>query len=554
MIEKIEKQYNEPSENNEIDDFSEGRYKGEESIAYAKLIMDKLRNQNVIVEGEFEHDEWICYRKPKSKHKQTIDFLMNSPKLPLAKPLSPTLKNMVKCWSTELLLKITPTSLSRNLINLKRLIGFTKEFSEEQIGKLNEWLESPELELSDLQKSHIVRTALNFLDYCSLPNREEYISELQLIQKKYRRKGDVRDLPKYPDVLDFALILEHFSKVWNYEEKILYYPILLWWKITNIIPMRPSEFCDLKRNCITANKGRYFITVPREKQKGSAKHVEVTDTLEINKSIYNLITEYIKLTDKYGETQTLISYPAHLSKSEKKNKNTVFEFFNYDNLYRLLEKFYEEIVEKRYGRYDLERISLNDTRHFAFCSMMLQGFNALTIARMGGHQKIESQYHYQQHIDYFVQSQVYHLTKIHRGRLLQEISEEASTIELENARIEALRKKEEFDYLEEVEIGYCRDPKMNCEADLCQFCSKWWISMEDLHKYEAELRNLSELKAQRIQERLLLMERLRKDMLYDIESGTYNPEEQELLYRESKLCLGEMEDKAKIDAYLSLIS
>jgi hypothetical protein len=186
--------------------------------------------------------------------------------------------------------------------------------------------------------------------------------------------------------------------------------------------------------------------------------------------------------------------------------------------------------------------------------MMLQGFNALTIARMGGHQKIESQYHYQQHIDYFVQSQVYHLTKIHRGRLLQEISEEASTIELENARIEALRKKEEFDYLEEVEIGYCRDPKMNCEADLCQFCSKWWISMEDLHKYEAELRNLSELKAQRIQERLLLMERLRKDMLYDIESGTYNPEEQELLYRESKLCLGEMEDKAKIDAYLSLIS
>ena len=43
MIENIEKQYNEPSENKEIDDFSEGRYKGEESIAYAKLIMDKLR-------------------------------------------------------------------------------------------------------------------------------------------------------------------------------------------------------------------------------------------------------------------------------------------------------------------------------------------------------------------------------------------------------------------------------------------------------------------------------------------------------------------------------
>ncbi|MGR5979261.1 hypothetical protein ACT7DJ_17430 [Bacillus cereus] len=47
----------------------------------------------------------------------------------------------------------------------------------------------------------------------------------------------------------------------------------------------------------------------------------------------------------------------------------------------------------------------------AFCNMMLQGFNMLSIARIGGHKTLRQQLHYHAHLDHLAESAVHILAK-----------------------------------------------------------------------------------------------------------------------------------------------
>jgi len=398
---------------------------------------------------------------------------------------------------------------------------------------------------SDLVRTGIMQAALNFLDYSTLDSKEFYTNELQLLFPKWKvNEKAIRELPHYPDVLMFQELLERFTNEWGELQKVQFFPILLWWKITNIIPLRPSEFCDIQRNPLSTHKKKYYLTVPRKKQKGSNKTVEIVDTLEINESLYELISEYIDLTDEYGESETLISYTSLVqTRNIMDHTNANMRYFHYQNLFDLLNKFYSEVIERKYGL-QLDRIRLNDPRHFAFSNMMLQGFNALTIARMGGHRLIDSQYHYQQHMPYFVQSKVFYLSQQFKLQALDLTKGKASAMDLEQARINSLQPRSNFDFMEEVEIGNCTDKAKNCESDLCQFCSKWWIPNEEFHQHIEELRNIAETKLKKITDRINLMERIRRDMEINIKSKTHNPYDQEALSRESKLLNGDIQDLA----------
>jgi glucose-6-phosphate 1-dehydrogenase len=49
----------------------------------------------------------------------------------------------------------------------------------------------------------------------------------------------------------------------------------------------------------------------------------------------------------------------------------------------------------------IDRLTTGDARHYAFCNMMLQGFNMLSIARIGGHKTLRMQMHYHAHLEHF---------------------------------------------------------------------------------------------------------------------------------------------------------
>ncbi|MCY9694547.1 tyrosine-type recombinase/integrase [Paenibacillus alginolyticus] len=535
----------------EIGEISDALYKGTKSILEAKEILRKLHDDNILIEGKFESEIWKL-KSPNENYNTRIYFTLNNEETPPPYSIPLSVWRQVKCWAAERLLVVEPKTVQRNVFCLKQALTVSNSFDHANVELLIEHLTNYE---SDPTKDDIFNICLNFLDYSNLPNKEEYINELRMVRGRFKSPHNVRTLPNYSDVLKFQLILEYFSKTWSYEEKCTYFPILLWWKITNVIPLRPSEFCDIPRQCLFAKNGSFFMKLPRKKQKGTLRNVEVIDSVAISENIYKLVQEYMSLTEGYGESKTLLHYnatKAYLRTNTWFLKRDPLSFF-YSNLNNILEKFYTEIIEKKYDIYNLDRITPNDTRHFAFCNLMLQGMNALTIARLGGHRNVESQYHYQQHMDYFTESKIFHLTRTIQLQKYSEFNEIVSNIELEQAKTNALRDRSNFDFLDEMEIGYCTDRNKDCESEYCQFCKKWWISLEELYANEEKLRDITELKKQQIKVRLESMERIRKDMEYDFQKNTHAPYEQELLTKESKLLNGDIIDLARLQSYLNQI-
>jgi len=529
-----------------LEEYSSGLYSGKKSIKQAKSLMREFRTNGLLKEGNYDDDKWVFYTD--SKRKYTTNF-----NLPLNLHY---LKQQIKCWALEMMDDVAPMTVHVRIQRLNMVVEFTNGFDVEDKEAFDSILESID---SKIMQHLCLYASLNFLDYCDLDNREEVINELIQLKGKYKQEQFVRVLPHYRDVLLFDACINYLIKTWNYDIKLSYFPVVLWWKFTTAIPIRPCEFCDIVRDCLPINKsGRYFITIPRKKQKKTLTKLEVYDTLEITKELYDLITEYIKLSEPYGKTDTLLSYPLYkafnsIGKPRNKSHNRSHEFFNGSNLRQLINEFYDNEIEPKLMRGEkLERVKLGDTRHFAFCNMMLMGLNALTIARLGGHRNIETQYRYQQHLDYFAQSKVYALTRF--SELTSFFNTQASTIEIQDALNRSLLPMEYFEYLEKRDIGYCTDKEMKCESDDCgPFCSKWYCPKEELNRHAKRLLDLSSIKELAIKNRLKTMEELRKQMGFDIRKLTYSSQTQEALSREAQRLNGDTQDLAKVKRWLNVI-
>ena len=121
-------------------------------------------------------------------------------------------------------------------------------------------------------------------------------------------------------MIEKAFFLKRFYKDESFAEdiKMLYMPILIWWKITAVIPMRPSELCSkLTRECLIEEDEKYYIYVNRIKSgdasnKGVVRKggIPLLNKIQITKEIYDLINDYIEKTNEYGHTETLFSYKA----------------------------------------------------------------------------------------------------------------------------------------------------------------------------------------------------------------------------------------------------
>jgi hypothetical protein len=130
-------------------------------------------------------------------------------------------------------------------------------------------------------------------------------------------------------------------------------------------------------------------------------------------------------------------------------------------------------MEKRYGYPSSDRLTTGDTRHYAFCNMMLQGFNMLSIARIGGHKTLRMQMHYHAHLEHFAESSVYILSQNHI-KPSKHFSNTSLNKEVE-IRSKVLDKKD-FTHLYEVEHGYCTDHPSRCKVGDCRFCEFYFFS------------------------------------------------------------------------------
>ena len=247
-----------------------------------------------------------------------------------------------------------------------------------------------------------------------------------------------RDLPDFKSILTFGAVLDDFWQGACPDEKLLYFPVLLWWKITGVIPTRPREFLVTPRDCIRRDAGgEWQLTLRKDLLKGRGRFIHYKIAQDYEERTYpvpawlaDLIREYISMTACYAPTELdtlLIPDPHYLLKGRSRNKRS--RYFTYANLRCNLQDFLERIVRERYGYriLDLDEGSpgdtgtdaaqaaepvlyaphLGDTRHISLVNMIVEGVQPLAAMELAAHENPRQVFHYAANIDTYLKCATY---------------------------------------------------------------------------------------------------------------------------------------------------
>ncbi|MEE1130898.1 MAG: hypothetical protein UHX00_04610 [Caryophanon sp.] len=515
-----------------------------EGVAFAKKIITRLKRDNLMLEGTFESDKWILhseniYGRYIYLHFDELNELQKSKNIPN------NFKNIIKCWVAYLLDNYYSKTAQ---LALSQLIDFVIKTSGFDIEKVNQYFEHEDyIKKKNSTKKTFLTTIYNFLDYSDFDNLTEVMTILQKNQTRLKIQKGVRLLPPPYWVFEFDRILKDFfikletSKFGEETEnyKIMFTPVKLWWDITTVIPIRPTEFSLITRNCVSYedenNKRLYYLKLPRKKlMKKNSKRIQIIDKVAISKEIYDEVESYIKFTEQYGESKTLISYRSLAAIKDEKywhrnNKNNL-SYFSNSILYYLISKFYKIVANEIYNINIEKKHQLTPvhTRHIAFVNLMLQGIPPIERARLGGHQTITAQFHYSYHIEQWVDTEVFQLmTKYQNWNIdnkIANIKNEESSLIIIPEEIKAKAYPTTPPQFKAVlkDVGYCTDEKQRCESNECILCKHWGASPEELLEKKDIIHKKIYDKRNEIKDLINVLENIEKQFLID-DLNSYDP-------------------------------
>ena len=338
-------------------------------------------------------------------------------------------------------------------------------------------------------------------------------------------ENNVRKIPDYKSIIRFDETIKSIILGENkHDIQLKYYPLFLWWIITGIIPMRASEFCELKYDCNFIDKERYWIKVSRNKVKQTSTDNQIVrvDVQETNKFIYSFIERYKSMLKSEHKSEYLISWKAYnyfcpnsFAISKLKTNSEVMKTSSIRNLFK---DFYRENIN------DEKVIPLKpgDSRHIAFCNLMLQGHNPIAIARFGGHTRLQSQTHYYEHLDTYAESYVFAMAeKIQLSQMFKRSS--GNWDANRRARVFSTYSPAEIKQFLEIEKGYCIIKTKGCKdfsvcEDSCWACSYHVIDLENRIDAQIELQQRSDKLGEVMREQIQLLKAISKSIFIDFET------------------------------------
>ena len=244
-------------------------------------------------------------------------------------------------------------------------------------------------------------------------------------------QGKARDLASFDSYFEFNdLLKEYWASDIDKDERLFYYPLYLWWQITAVLPLRPREFLVTPRNCLRKAEDGYYLSVRRDKLKGSDRKVTYrieTDYMineyRIPDALAEEIQKYLDFTSEYDATEidTLFVTDSHYHKwLQKKHSNS--RYFTYINMGTVLRYFFGEIVSGRYGYkvirdrgeqyshmkdHEIQYIYLGDTRHLAMINILAEGGTPVLAMALAGHSNIDISMHYAGNLTSLIECRVY---------------------------------------------------------------------------------------------------------------------------------------------------
>lgn len=500
-----------------IREYNDSRYDLDSSIEEANETLKQEMNRNKLSYCHFSENEWYLEISLEAV-RISIDFNEIKEAIQFNKDInSMEFVQLAKCWTASLIEEGYSTEIIERMVKeLKEFLILTKGLTitneDELVDKL--------AKLPERRLSNICNSLLNFFDYS--PNLgDELVSILYSIKPTYK-EGKARLLPPSKDILIFSKVLENYFteqiSEWEYRK---WFPVWLWWNLTTLIPIRPSEFCTIERDCLIQKKTNFYIKLPRHKQKlNNKRNIQVLDEINIPEKLYRKIEEYKQKTESFGQTVTLISYrslPSIISGKYVENAYVTQKVnpdkFTINPFRDILNSFYEHIVfgennvvlceseSQSDGLSITRQLRPGDTRHLAFINLNRQGYHPVEIARIGGHVTLQTQNHYFNHIQNFVDLEILELiTNIDLDSYKNKMSDSESRLDraISMSFIDKYVLRPAFtDFKMEMIDGYCTDPHQRCKVEDCWECDSWRISEEEfIKKKDILARKLTDSKSE----------------------------------------------------------
>lgn len=315
---------------------------------------------------------------------------------------------------------------------IKMFISYTKSFLEKtnflDIGKSTDVISSKVYgnEIACYEK---MIEALEFIGF-DIP--EEYSNMYEEIEE---HKYESRTLPSFLSIFDFIEIMKSFKATATKEELSKFYPVVLWWSITFVIPLRPSEMLFTKYDCTYTLGDKYYLKIRRTNKKGSPNKYRLDnfdvdsyyteEIVEINKTLYDEIDGYKMLLDTMcpdHNKEFLFSvdlYKLNRAKGLQVDRLNNHKLSSKDFKY-LLDRFYIEIVQNKYGRTLISRYNEDlklsekegyietlvpyDSRHIAIINLILMGNEHYTVMKMAGHDSLRTTKGYYDHLEEYTKA------------------------------------------------------------------------------------------------------------------------------------------------------
>ena len=196
------------------------------------------------------------------------------------------------------------------------------------------------------------------------------------------------------------------------DEKTFWFPLYLWWNVTAILPLRPTEFLLTPRECLSYENSKNILTLRRTTLKGGGKKFSyrIDEDYEIVRyeipdAMAHEITWYMDATAHMepAPLSTLFVLEPHYAYFARKPYGRNCGYYSYRNLSTCLRRFQETVM----GVDEESKIFLGDTRHLAMIGLILSGGSPLICKELAGHEDINISSHYYSNISRFIKCATY---------------------------------------------------------------------------------------------------------------------------------------------------
>ncbi len=251
-----------------------------EAVSDAKKIFQQFQATGVIGPGAFEDDEWLLNNEI---HSSRFRFYTDEDAYQSGAGV------WTGCSMSEYFLTVrTFTALQLGQVSLEHLTATANEMRR-IANSLASNLDSMDISLD-------ASCVLSFLPGES-DDRDTVLEELDFIH--FSKRSETSSKRQLGNISLYLIFGEKTDRFWlqgKPSEKIRWFPVWLWYRITFILPLRPTEFTLIPWDCIGGTEGERTLTVCRtrlKKRKGGITYLIERDYETTVHTIPNDLAEAI---------------------------------------------------------------------------------------------------------------------------------------------------------------------------------------------------------------------------------------------------------------------